>query len=79
MEWFDVIIDATYTEILKPDPRAYQACIDALGIDAARCVFVDDQYRNIVGAMNAGMQAVHFDVQQPQKSYQQALNLLSME
>lgn len=79
MEWFDVIIDATYTEILKPDPRAYQACVDALGIDAAGCVFVDDQYRNIVGALNAGMQAVHFDVQQPQKSYEQALNLLSTE
>ena len=79
MEWFDVIIDATYTEILKPDPRAYKACVDALGIDAAGCVFVDDQYRNIVGALNAGMQAVHFDVQQPQKSYEQALDLLSTE
>ena len=31
---FDVIIDATYTDILKPDPRAYRLCLDALGLSA---------------------------------------------
>jgi putative hydrolase of the HAD superfamily len=46
---FDVIVDATYTGILKPDARAYLACQEQLGIAAHQCVFVDDQLRNIEG------------------------------
>ena len=79
MELFTVIVDGSYSNILKPDPRAYQTCLDKLAIPASHCVFVDDQYRNIVGARNVGMQALHFKVQQPKESYQQALNLLSVE
>ena len=76
MDRFDVIIDATYTKILKPDPRAYRDCAEALGLPCGQCVFVDDQMRNIAGAQAVGMHAVHFDVHQPQHSYQQALDLL---
>jgi putative hydrolase of the HAD superfamily len=74
---FDVIIDATYTGILKPDPRAYALCTQALGVSPADCVFVDDQWRNIEGAQKAGWQTVHFDVQSPATSFAQALMLLS--
>ncbi len=76
MKHFDVIIDATYTEILKPDPRAYAACCDALGLAAADCVFVDDQMRNIRGGEAFGMDCVHFDVLSPKKSYTEALQRL---
>ena len=79
MELFNVIVDASYSNILKPDPRAYQECLDELAIPASHCVFVDDQYRNIVGARNIGMQTLHFKVQQPKASYQQVLNLLSID
>jgi putative hydrolase of the HAD superfamily len=75
---FDLIVDATYTGILKPDPRAYAAVTEGLGIGAAECVFVDDQQRNVDGARRVGMQVVHFDVMQPQASYQQALQLLGL-
>jgi putative hydrolase of the HAD superfamily len=76
MQRFEVVIDATYTQILKPDPRAYQDCAQALGLECEACVFVDDQPRNIRGAQAVGMQTVLFDVQQPEQSYQQALQLL---
>jgi len=76
MQRFDVVMDATYTHILKPDARAYRACAEALGLACADCVFVDDQPRNIRGAQAVGMQTVLFDVQQPQQCYQQALDLL---
>ena len=79
MDKFEVIIDATYTKILKPDPRAYLSCAEALDMACEDCVFVDDQMRNIVGAREVGMQTVHFDVQQPQRSYQQALDLLTKD
>ncbi|MCH9853532.1 MAG: HAD-IA family hydrolase [Alphaproteobacteria bacterium] len=76
---FDSIIDATYTKILKPDPRSYQAVLNALNLKAEQTIFVDDQWRNIAGAQNIGMQTVHFDVMQPQASYHQTLKLLAIE
>lgn len=75
---FDVVIDATYTGILKPDPRAYQLCLDALNLPADQCVFVDDQWRNIDGAEKVGMSTVHFDVREPKTSYAQALTKLGI-
>ncbi|OWY09912.1 HAD family hydrolase [Thioclava sp. F42-5] len=75
---FDAVIDATYTKILKPDPRAYQGVLDALGLPAEACVFVDDQLRNIRGAEAVGMIPVHFDVQSPAQGYATALRLLGL-
>jgi putative hydrolase of the HAD superfamily len=73
---FDLIVDATYTGILKPDPRAFAFVTEGLGIAAAECVFVDDQAKNIAGAEAAGMQAVAFDVTRPSESYIRALSIL---
>jgi len=75
---FDLIVDATYTEILKPDPQAYAFITDGLGLQAEDCIFVDDQERNIQGAIEVGMQTVHFDVMEPAKSYQTALSLMGL-
>lgn len=75
---FDVIVDATYTGILKPDPRAYRACLEELGLPAEDCVFVDDQARNVEGARAVGLPTVHFDVADPAASYSQALDLLGL-
>jgi putative hydrolase of the HAD superfamily len=78
LQLFDVIVDATYTGILKPDPRAYAAVTDALGLPASECVFVDDQQRNADGGVRAGMQVVHFDVLQPAASFVKARELLGL-
>ena len=78
LDLFDVIVDATYTGILKPDLRAYQDCLAQLGVRAQDAVFVDDQERNIEGALRCGLQVVHFDVREPAASYGQALKLLGV-
>ena len=78
LQLFDVIVDATYTGILKPDPRAYAAVTEALGLPAGECVFVDDQKRNADGGVKAGMQVVHFDVLQPAASFEKARELLGL-
>lgn len=78
LQRFDVIVDATYTGILKPDPRAYAAVTEALGLPAHACVFVDDQRRNADGGVQAGMPVVHFDVLDPQASFDMARRLLSL-
>ncbi|MDQ1850241.1 HAD-IA family hydrolase [Gemmobacter fulvus] len=75
---FELIVDATYTGILKPDPRAYGFVTDGLGLAAADCVFVDDQMKNIRGGQAAGMTCVAFDVTDPARSYAEALALLGV-
>lgn len=75
---FDCIVDATYTGILKPDARAYALCLAQLGAAAADCVFVDDQPRNVEGALRAGMRAVQFDILAPAASFARALALLGV-
>jgi putative hydrolase of the HAD superfamily len=60
LDYFDVIADATYTKILKPDARAYLDCANELGVKLRNCVFVDDQQRNVA----------------PGRSFEQALSLL---
>jgi len=73
------IVDATYTGILKPDPRAYQAAADALGTPIELCLMVDDQPRNIKGALAAGMQAEWFDVTRPAQTYARILARMGIE
>lgn len=75
---FELIVDATHTGILKPDPRAYAAITEGLGLAAADCVFVDDQPKNVAGGEAAGMACVHFDVTDPVSSYSRALALLGL-
>lgn len=65
---FELIVDATYTGILKPDPRAYQACLDGLGLAPEQCLMIDDQLRNVQGARALGIPTVAFDVMAPEKS-----------
>lgn len=73
LEHFDVISDATYTHVLKPDPRAYQACLDDLGLEAGDCVFIDDQMRNVRGGLEVGLRAFHLDVMRPRDAFNAAL------
>ena len=34
--------------------------LDRYGLKAGDCIFVDDSEKNVVGARNIGMRAVHF-------------------
>jgi putative hydrolase of the HAD superfamily len=62
LEDMKVIVDATSSGILKPDPRAYAMALNGLGLPADQVLFVDDQFRNIAGAIRAGLQAHFFDL-----------------
>lgn len=78
IELFDVIVDATYTGILKPDSRAYELVLSELDLPREACVFVDDQKKNIEGAEAASLPNVHFDVTRPAESYARALRMLGI-
>lgn len=65
----DVIADGSATGVLKPDPRAYECCLGALGASAAETVFVDDQLCNVEGARKVGIDSMHFDIRHPARCY----------
>ncbi|TAV42076.1 HAD family hydrolase (plasmid) [Rhizobium leguminosarum] len=78
IDLFDVIVDATYTKILKPDARAYEQVIAEVGLPREACVFVDDQLKNIEGAAAVKLPNVHFDVTRPADGYARALSMLGL-
>lgn len=55
---FDVVVDASVTGVLKPDPDAYRMAIEAMGLDAGEIVYLDDMPVNVRGAAAVGLQAV---------------------
>jgi len=57
---FDAVVIAGVGDIpAKPDVKAFTACLEHLGIEAAEAVFVgDDQRIDICGAQDAGVQPV---------------------
>lgn len=62
LEQMDALVDCTHSGILKPDPRVYALAIEALGSAPDEVLFVDDQFRNIAGAVKVGLQTQHFDL-----------------
>lgn len=78
LKQMDSLVDASHTHILKPDPRAYALGCDALGLPPSEIVFVDDQKRNVEGALQAGLNVVHFDVTEPAASFAQVARSLGI-
>lgn len=58
LDLFDVVVDASKTGVLKPDPRAYAAGVAALGLAPHEIVYLDDMPWNVDGGLAAGLQAV---------------------
>ncbi|OGO05504.1 MAG: hypothetical protein A2Y73_05940 [Chloroflexi bacterium RBG_13_56_8] len=57
---FDAQVFSYQVGALKPDPRMYQAILDALGVSPSEALFVDDSAENVQGALQAGMDAILF-------------------
>ena len=47
--------------LLKPAPEAFVACLQRLGFNAMSTLLVDDREENVAGALDAGLEAFHFD------------------
>lgn len=55
----DVVVSGD-ERLLKPDPAIYRALLTRNQLNAADCVFIDDNLKNVAGAEAIGMSAVHF-------------------
>lgn len=63
------LIDCSDTGILKPDPRAFETALSTVGISADRVLFVDDQRLSVAGAEAVGIDALWFDIKNPDESW----------
>lgn len=58
----DAIFDSAVVGATKPDPAIFEMAMAALGVDAARSVFVgDSRHYDVGGAQAAGLIPLHFD------------------
>lgn len=62
LQLMDHIADCSDTDILKPDPRAFQRAINIIGAEPSRVLFVDDQPLNVRGADSFGLRGHWFDI-----------------
>ncbi len=58
----DHLVDCSDTGVLKPDPAAFARAVDRVGCPADRILFVDDLPLNVQGAVDAGLDAMWFDI-----------------
>ncbi len=62
LPFFDAVLASQALGIEKPDPRVFQAALEAVGVDAGEAVFVGDLYDvDVVGARAAGIVPVLID------------------
>jgi putative hydrolase of the HAD superfamily len=59
---FDDIVCSAEVGMAKPEAAVFRLAAERLGVEPARCVFVDDWDRNIEAAEGVGMKAVHHRV-----------------
>ena len=61
MEQFDHLIESSKLGIRKPAPRIYALMCEALDVDPARCVYLDDLGINLKPARVMGMHTIKVD------------------
>lgn len=55
---FDHVIESSKVGVRKPEPRIYEMMVDALGVPAPACVFLDDLGVNLKPAQAMGMRTI---------------------
>ncbi len=55
-EYFSAFVISSQIGVRKPDPRVFNAALDALGISPEEALFVDDNRKNCDGARALGLQ-----------------------
>jgi 2-haloacid dehalogenase len=60
LHWFEGIVVSGAEKTRKPFPDIYQILFNRYSVDPERAVFIDDNIKNVVGARDVGMHAIHF-------------------
>jgi putative hydrolase of the HAD superfamily len=73
---FDAIVSSADIGSSKPDVKAFTAAVEATGVEAERCLFVDDRPENIASARALGLRVTLFEDVETLDEELQALGLL---
>lgn len=57
---FDGIVVSGEEGLVKPDKQIFRLLLDRYELDAANCVFIDDNINNIESAKEIGFNVIHF-------------------
>lgn len=69
---FAVVIDASELGVRKPDPRPYEAALEALQLPADQVVFIDDNPTYVEAGRATGMRSIWLDVLDPGAAFEAA-------
>lgn len=69
LDMFDGLVFSGKIGLIKPDKAIFEYALQRFGLDKKETVFIDDNQKNISGAISAGIEAVWFtgDVKDLQK------------
>jgi len=59
LDFFDDVIFSAQVGLAKPDTRIYQLAVERLDVRPNEAVFIDDVEKNVQGAREAGLFAIH--------------------
>lgn len=59
-EAFDAVVNTSRVGVAKPDPRVFELAARRVGVEAGRCLFVDDTVGHVVAAREAGLSGLHY-------------------
>jgi 2-haloacid dehalogenase len=76
MQWFDGHVISGFEGVAKPDRRIFEILLRRHGLRPERCVFIDDQPRNVDAARYLGLVALHFSSVPQLRQDLQALGVL---
>ena len=60
LDHFRDIVVSGDEKVVKPDPAIYRLLLERNGLEAGRCLFIDDSPKNVAGAEAVGMSGHHF-------------------
>ncbi|MCX4552950.1 HAD-IA family hydrolase [Streptomyces sp. NBC_01387] len=58
---FDAVVNTARIGVAKPDPRVFAIAAERVGVDAQRCLFVDDSVGNVTAARAVGLTGLHYE------------------
>lgn len=56
--YFDCFVVSSFLGVSKPDSKMYQTALDELNVSSHEAIFVDDNFKNIEGAMALGINSI---------------------
>jgi 2-haloacid dehalogenase len=60
LHWFDGIVVSGVEKTRKPFPEFYKILFDRYQINPAQAIFIDDNIKNVEGALKVGLPTIHF-------------------